>query len=87
MMEAGVEKFEADQWLGLLAPKGTPPDVVQKLVTEVNRVIGQEDFSAALANAGMAAAKPGKADGFDAYFKHDLAQWTAVVKSAGIKPE
>ena len=37
--------------------------------------------------AGMSAAKPGKPEGFDAYFKQDLAQWAAVVKSAGIKPE
>lgn len=87
MMEAGVEKFEADQWLGLLAPKGTPPDVVQKLAAEVNKVLAQEEYSAALANAGMSAAKPGKPEGFDAYYKQDLAQWTAVVKSAGIKPE
>ena len=87
MMEAGVEKFEADQWLGLLAPKGTPPEVVQKLAAEVNKVLAQEEYSAALANAGMSAAKPGKPEGFDAYYKQDLAQWTAVVKSAGIKPE
>ena len=87
MMEAGVDKFEADQWLGLLAPKGTPPEVVQKLAAEVNKVLAQEEYSAALANAGMSAAKPGKPEGFDAYFKQDLAQWAAVVKSAGIKPE
>lgn len=87
MMEAGVDKFEADQWLGLLAPKGTPPEVVQKLAAEVNKVLAQEEYSAALANAGMSAAKVGKPEGFDTYFKQDLAQWTAVVKSAGIKPE
>jgi len=87
MMEAGVEKFEADQWLGMLAPKGTPPEVVQKLAAEVNKVLAQEEYAAALANAGMSAAKAGKPEGFDAYFKQDLAQWTAVVKSAGIKPE
>ena len=87
MMEAGVDKFEADQWLGLLAPKGTPPEVVQKLAAEVNKVLAQEEYSAALTNAGMSAAKPGKPEGFDAYFKQDLAQWAAVVKSAGIKPE
>ena len=87
MMEAGVDKFEADQWLGLLAPKGTPSEVVQKLAAEVNKVLAQEEFSAALANAGMSAAKPGKPEGFDAYYKQDLAQWVAVVKSAGIKPE
>jgi tripartite-type tricarboxylate transporter receptor subunit TctC len=61
--------------------------VVQKLAAEVNKVLAQEEYSVALANAGMAAAKPGKPEGFDAYFRHDLAQWTAVVKSAGIKPE
>lgn len=87
MMEAGVDKFEADQWLGLLAPKGTPSEVVQKLAAEVNKVLAQDEYSAALANAGMTAAKAGKPEGFDAYFKQDLAQWTAVVKSAGIKPE
>lgn len=87
MMEAGVDKFEADQWLGLLAPKGTPSEVVQKLAAEVNKVLAQEEFSAALANAGMSSAKPGKPEGFDAYYKQDLAQWVAVVKSAGIKPE
>lgn len=87
MMEAGVDKFEADQWLGLLAPKGTPYEVVQKLAVEVNKVLAQDEYSAALANAGMTAAKAGKPEGFDAYFKQDLAQWTAVVKSAGIKPE
>lgn len=87
MMEAGVDKFEADQWLGLLAPKGTPGEVVQKLAAEVNKVLAQDEFATALANAGMTAAKAGKPEGFDTYFKQDLAQWTAVVKSAGIKPE
>ncbi len=87
MMEAGVDKFEADQWLGLLAPKGTQPEVVQKLAAEVNKVLTQEEYSTALANAGMSAAKVGKPEGFDAYFRRDLAQWAAVVKSAGIKPE
>ena len=38
MAEAGVEKFEADQWLGLFAPKGTPASVIEKWVAEINRV-------------------------------------------------
>lgn len=87
MAEAGVDKFEADQWLGLLAPKGTPPAVIDKLVNEVNKVLALDDFNQSLASAGMTSAKPGKADAFEAYFKQDLAQWTAVVKAASIKPE
>jgi tripartite-type tricarboxylate transporter receptor subunit TctC len=87
MAEAGVDKFEADQWLGLLAPKGTPPAVIDKLVSEVNKVLALDEFNQSLASAGMSSAKPGKADAFESYFKQDLAQWTAVVKAASIKPE
>ncbi|NBY69080.1 MAG: tripartite tricarboxylate transporter substrate binding protein [Betaproteobacteria bacterium] len=87
MAEAGVDKFEADQWLGLFAPKGTPTNVIEKLVAEVNKVLVQDDFTQSLAGAGMNSAKPGKPESFDAYFKQDLAQWAQVVKSANITPE
>jgi tripartite-type tricarboxylate transporter receptor subunit TctC len=87
MAEAGVDKFEADQWLGLFAPKGTPANVIDKLVAEVNKVLVQDDFTQSLAGAGMNSAKPGKPESFDAYFKQDLAQWAQVVKSANITPE
>ena len=87
MAEAGVDKFEADQWLGLFAPKGTPANVIEKLVAEVNKVLVQDDFTQSLAGAGMNSAKPGKPESFDAYFKQDLAQWAQVVKSANITPE
>ncbi len=87
MSEAGMDKFEADQWLGLLAPKGTPPAVVDRLVAEVNKVLVLDDFGLVLANAGMARAKPGKAETFDSYFKQDLLQWQTLVTAANIKPE
>jgi tripartite-type tricarboxylate transporter receptor subunit TctC len=87
MAEAGIEKFEADQWLGLFAPKGTPSPVIEKLVMEVNKVLASEDFGQVLANAGMTSAKTGKAETFDAFFKNDLTQWTNVVKIANIAPE
>jgi tripartite-type tricarboxylate transporter receptor subunit TctC len=73
--------------LGLFAPKGTPSNVIEKLVAEVNKVLVQDDFTQSLAGAGMNSAKPGKPESFDAYFKQDLAQWAQVVKSANITPE
>jgi len=82
-----MKDFEVDQWLGLLAPKGTPPAVMDKLVSEVNKVLLLDDFGQALANAGMTSAKPGNPETFDAFFKQELAQWTKVVKDAGIKLE
>jgi tripartite-type tricarboxylate transporter receptor subunit TctC len=87
MIEAGVPNFEADQWLGLLAPRGLPRPVVERLAAEVNKALGSEEFRNALLSAGMSAAAAGTPAGFDAAFKQDLAQWTAVVKAANIQPE
>jgi tripartite-type tricarboxylate transporter receptor subunit TctC len=87
MAEAGVPNFEADQWLGLLAPRGLPRPVAERIVAEVNKALANEELRATLANNGMTAAAPGNPAGFDAYLKQDLAKWAAVVKAQGILPE
>lgn len=87
MAEAGVAGFEADQWLGILAPRGLPRAVVDRLVGEVNKALAADEVRATLVNAGMTAAAPGTASAFDAYLKQDLAKWTAVVKAANIQSE
>jgi len=87
MAEAGMKQFEIQQWMGLMAPQGTPPAVINRLVSEVNNVLALSEFDQALSSAGANSAKPGKAADFDAYFKQDLAQWVGVVKAADIKPE
>ena len=87
MAEAGMANFEVQQWMGLLAPNGTPSAVVDQLVNEVNKVLASNDFGLTLANSGTTSAKPGKAADFEAYFQQDLAMWTTVVKSANIQAE
>lgn len=87
MAEAGMKQFEIQQWIGLMAPQGTPAAVVNRLVSEVNNVLALNEFGQALSSSGTNSAKPGKAADFDAYFKQDLAQWLGVVKAADIKPE
>ena len=87
MAEAGMKEFEIQQWIGLMAPQGTPAAVVNRLVSEVNTVLALNEFGQALSSSGTNSAKPGKAADFDAYFKQDLAQWVGVVKAADIKPE
>jgi tripartite-type tricarboxylate transporter receptor subunit TctC len=87
MAESGVDKFETDQWLGLFAPKGTPAAVIDKWVIEVNKVLSQDDLNQSLSSAGMASAKPGRAESFDAYFKQDLLQWSQIVKTSNITLE
>jgi len=87
MSEAGMDKFEVQQWMGLLAPKGTPPAVMEHLVREVNKVLALNDYGQSLQSAGATSAKPGKPIEFETYFQQDLAQWTSVVKAANIQPE
>ena len=87
MAEAGVPDFDVDQWLGLLAPRGLPRPVADRLVAEVNKVLASDDFRAALAQSGMNAAAPGSAAAFEKMLKDDVVRWTAVVKAQGIQPD
>jgi len=87
MAEAGVPNFEADQWLGLLAPRGVPRPVVERLVAEVNKVLDSAEFRSVLSQAGMSAAPAGTPAAFDAFLQKDLARWSAVIKAQGIRPE
>ena len=87
MVEAGVANFEADQWLGLMAPRGLPGSVQSRLAAECQKALAQDDLRAALLQAGMTAAPAGTPASFDAALKAELAKWSAVVKAANIKPE
>ena len=87
MAEAGVPNFEADQWIGFLAPRSLPKGVVERLATEVGKALGNESVRTSLAQSGMSAAAPGTPAEFSAYLRQDLSKWTAVVKSANIQPE
>ena len=87
MIEAGLPNFEADQWLGLLGPRGIPRAAAERLEKEVQKILAEDDFRAALAKAGVASASPGTAQAFAAYLKQDLAKWREVIHAQNIKPE
>jgi tripartite-type tricarboxylate transporter receptor subunit TctC len=87
MAEAGVPAFEADQWLGFLAPRGTAPAVLARLSAEINKALANEAVRATLAQNGMTAAAQGTPQQFAAFLKQDVVKWSAVVKAAGIQPE
>ena len=87
MAEAGVPNFEADQWLGLLAPRGLPQPVIDRIVAEVNKALESSEFRAVLSQAGMSTANAGSPAAFAAHVQKDLARWSAVVKAQGIQPD
>jgi tripartite-type tricarboxylate transporter receptor subunit TctC len=78
--------FESSQWWSMLAPPGTPADIVDKLNAEVARMLIDTDVKARFANEG-ADAIGGSPREFAAYLKADYEKWGRVVKAAGIRPE
>lgn len=83
--EAGVPGYEAVIWLGIMAPKGTPDEIVQLLNREINKVIDDPAVRGAWAKQGAVPMHMTVAE-FDAYLRKDIDKWGAVVKSAGITP-
>jgi tripartite-type tricarboxylate transporter receptor subunit TctC len=86
MQEAGVPGYSASVWLALLAPAGTPQDIVTKLNTEVNKVLKDPETRKALFTAGVEP-DPSTPQAMSQYMVQEMARWGKVVKEAGIKLE
>jgi tripartite-type tricarboxylate transporter receptor subunit TctC len=82
--EAGVPGYEATIWLGIMAPKGTPKDVVDKLNQAITRISGLPDVKAAWAKQG-ATPLTMTPEVFEKYARDDITKWAGVIKKAGIK--
>jgi tripartite-type tricarboxylate transporter receptor subunit TctC len=81
-----VRGFAGDSWHGLLAPKGTPPDVVAKLSALSREIIASEEFRRKLHEYGLIPAGGTPAD-FARFLAADAQAWGKVVKDNNIKAE
>lgn len=86
MQEAGVPGYEASVWLALLAPAGTPPDIVNKLNTEIAKAMSSPETKKALYTAGVEVSLSSP-EGMSEYMVQELSRWGKVVKDTGIKIE
>ncbi len=86
MAEAGVPGYEATIWLGLMAPKGTPKAVVDRLNEAVSKIANQSDVKQLWTKQG-AVAMVMSPEVFDKYTRDDIAKWEKVIKTAGIKAD
>ena len=86
LQEAGVPGYEASVWLALLAPAGTPRDIVAKLNTEINRLMSSPDTRKAMFDAGVEVSTS-TPEALTDYMALELVRWGKVVKEAGIKLE
>ncbi|MCS6765855.1 MAG: tripartite tricarboxylate transporter substrate binding protein [Candidatus Protistobacter heckmanni] len=84
--EAGVNGYEATIWLALMAPKGTPPEIVAKLNAEVGKIISRPDTKQTFAKQGAVPMVMNQTE-FAAFLKADIAKWETMVKASGMKAE
>ncbi len=82
----GTRGFEADQWYGLVAPAGTPANIVAMLNAQVNKALESDEVRKRLATEG-AEPTPTTPQAFGQLIAQDLARWEKVVTAAKIKAE
>ena len=84
--EAGLKGYEMTGWHGMLAPAGTPGAVLDRLNTEIVRLLHTPDMKALWTKHGMATPSTSRAE-FAAVIKSDYEKYARLIKSAGIKPQ
>ncbi|HEX7888023.1 MAG TPA: tripartite tricarboxylate transporter substrate binding protein [Ramlibacter sp.] len=84
--ESGIPNYEATIWLGLLAPKGTPAPVVNRLNEAVSKIVSQPDVQQGWAKQG-ATAMVMNPQAFDKYVHEDIEKWAKLIKAAHIKAD
>ena len=84
--ESGVPNYDATIWLGLMAPKGTPKAIVDRLNEAVSRISSQADVRQTWGRQGATPLVMTPAV-FEKYIQDDIAKWAQVIKSANIKAE
>jgi tripartite-type tricarboxylate transporter receptor subunit TctC len=82
VIESGVPGYEAYVWMGLLAPKGTPAPIVERLHRETLAVLGEDDVKRYMANAGIEIVGSTPAE-FGKFFRDEKALWAKVIHDTG----
>jgi len=86
VIEQGVPGFEVTAWFGLLAPAGTPREVVMQLNQSAARALRTPATAARLQALGLTPA-PGTPEDFAELIRAELARWTKIVRAANIRAE
>ena len=82
LAESGYKNSEAVSWFGILAPDGTPAEVVKTLNVEINKVLQNADSAAKLKSDG-GEVMGGTPEAFAALLKSDIPRWEKIVKESG----
>ena len=86
MAEQGVPDFVSGTWAGIIAPAGTPKEIVDRISAEAKKALADPALQAKLVEQGIVAVG-GTPDEFRAFVTEEIARWRKVITDAGIKME
>jgi len=86
MAEQGVPDFVSGTWAGIIAPAGTPKEIVDRVAAEAKKALADPAMKAKLAEQGIVAVGDGP-DEFRVFVTDEIARWSKVITDAGIKME
>jgi tripartite-type tricarboxylate transporter receptor subunit TctC len=84
--ESGLPGYDVAIWHGLIGPKGMPKEAVERLNTEINKILKLKDTAEQLAKDGVFPAGGSQAQ-FTGQIKKELAVWKKLMAEGNIKPE
>jgi len=84
VIESGIPGYEAYVWMGLMAPKGTPPPIVDKLQRELSRALVTDEVKTYMAAAGIEIVSSTPSE-FGAFFRAEKERWAKVIRETGTK--
>jgi tripartite-type tricarboxylate transporter receptor subunit TctC len=84
MQEAGVPGYDVTTWYALWAPRGTPPEIVNRLQQEVARALQSQEIKDIWASQAADAGGNTPAE-FGAYVRSEIVKWAKVVKDSGAR--
>lgn len=85
-IEQGFAGFTGSTWAGILAPSGTPREIVRRMSEEVSKIIRSDETRQRLDAMGTFASG-GTPEEFDAFIASETTKWANVIKVAGVKPD
>jgi len=85
--ESGLPGFETSQWLGLVAPIGTPPAIINRVHSELQKIARDPAFVEKLGAVGLDANPSASPDEFGRMIREEIARWPELIKAAGLKLE
>lgn len=83
MEEAGMPGFVTSSWVGLLAPRGTDPAIIERMATEISAIVKEDDVKRKFQDVGFLPAG-GTPAAFDALMRADSSRYARIIKDAGI---